>query len=66
MGPLRVRPKISASPAEILITDTAFDADAFRAHLEARGIIAVIPSNRARGQAFLSMISIACMMVWLR
>ena len=90
-------------PAEILIADTAFDADTFRAHLAERDIIAVIPSNPARAQAiaydpelykerhlveclinkikhfrriatrsdktaqaFLSMIRIACMIVWLR
>ncbi len=90
-------------PAAILIGDTAFDADAFRASLDARGIVAVIPSHPSRAraiahdphlykerhlvecfinkikhfrriatrydktaQAFLSMICIACMMVWLR
>ncbi len=94
---------VDGLPVEILIADTAFDADAFRAHLDARGVIAVIPSNRSRAQAiahdpdlyrerhlvecfinkikhfrriatrydktaqaFLSMICIACMMVWLR
>ncbi len=94
---------IGGLPAEIVIGDTAFDSDAFRDHLEARRIGAVIPSNRSRAQAishdphlykerhlvecfinkikhfrriatrydktalaFLSMISIACMMVWLR
>ena len=90
-------------PVAILIADTAFDADAFRAHLAARGATAVIPSNRSRAQAvahdpelykerhlvecfinkikhfrriatrydktaqaFMSMICITCMMVWLR
>ena len=94
---------VSGLPAEILIADKAFDADAFRAHLSAHDIHAVIPSNRSRAQAiahdpelykerhlvecfinkikhfrriatrydktaqaFMSMICIACMMVWLR
>ena len=94
---------VSGLPAEILIADKAFDADAFRAHLSEHDIRAVIPSNRSRAQAiahdpelykerhivecfinkikdfrriatrydktaqaFLSMICIACMMVWLR
>ncbi|MCH8096772.1 MAG: transposase [Proteobacteria bacterium] len=38
-------------PVAILIADTAFDADAFRARLAARGATAVIPSNRSRAQA---------------
>ena len=94
---------IQGLPASVLIADTAFDADAFRAHLAKHHIQAVIPSNASRAQAiahdrelykerhlvecfinkikhfrriatrydktaraFMSMICIACMMVWLR
>ena len=41
---------IAGLPAEIIIADKAFDADAFRAHLASRHIAAVIPSNRSRAQ----------------
>ncbi len=42
---------VSGLPAEILIADKAFHADAFRAHLSEHDIRAVIPSNRSRAQA---------------
>jgi transposase len=39
---------IDGLPAQFVIADTAFDADAFRARLAANGSPAVIPSNRSR------------------
>ena len=42
---------IEGLAAEYVIADTAFDADAFRAWLEAQGITAVIPSNRSRSRS---------------
>jgi transposase len=39
---------IDGWPAQSVIADAAFDADAFRARLAANGSAAVIPSNRSR------------------
>ena len=41
---------IDGLPGETLIADTAYDADAFRARLSARGTTAVIPANRSRAR----------------
>ncbi len=42
---------IEQLPAQHLLGDKAFDSDRFRAHLAARNITAVIPSNASRAQA---------------
>jgi transposase len=99
----QARDLIEGFSAAILIADTAYDADAFRAELAEQGTGAVIPANKSRSQAiahdadlykerhlvecfinklkqcrriatryektarnFLAMISLACLMVWLR
>ena len=42
---------IAGLPGENLIGDKAFDSDRFRAHLAARNMTAVIPSNASRARA---------------
>ena len=42
---------IAGRPGEYLLADTAYDADHFRARLDAAGMAAVIPSNPSRAQA---------------
>ena len=42
---------IAGLSAENLIGDKAFDSDRFRAHLAARNMTAVIPSNASRARA---------------
>ena len=42
---------IADLPAENVIGDKAFDSDRFRAHLAARNMTAVIPSNASRARA---------------
>ena len=42
---------IAGLSAENLIGDKAFDSDRFRAHLTARNMTAVIPSNASRARA---------------
>jgi transposase len=42
---------IAGLTAENLIGDKAFDSDRFRAHLAARNMTAVIPSNASRARA---------------
>lgn len=42
---------IAGLSSENLIGDKAFDSDRFRAHLAARNMIAVIPSNASRARA---------------
>ena len=42
---------IAGLPGEYLRADTAYDAEHFRARLDAAGMAAVIPSNPSRAQA---------------
>ena len=42
---------IAGLPGEYLLADTDYDADHFRARLDAAGMAAVIPSNPSRAQA---------------
>lgn len=99
----RAEALVDGLPAQCVIADMAFDADACRADLAERGIAAVIPSNPARARAvpygpdiyqerhlvecffnkikqfrriatryektataFLAMVTVAAMMIWLR
>jgi transposase len=44
---------IEGLPAEIVIADTAYDADHFRQAIADKGALAVIPNNPSRAQKYL-------------
>jgi transposase len=46
-------PLIAGLPAEVVMADTAYDADHFRQAITDKGAIAVIPNNPSRAQKYL-------------
>lgn len=45
-------PLIEGMPAKVVMADTAYDADHFRAAIAQRGAIAVIPNNPSRAKKY--------------
>jgi transposase len=47
---LQAGPLIEGLPAQVVMADTAYDADHFRQAIAAKGALAVIPNNPSRAQ----------------
>lgn len=46
-------PLIEGIPADVVIADTAYNADHFRLAIVCKGALAVIPNNRSRASKYL-------------